>query len=321
MTGLGRSTSFRQPRPDSAPTLIQLTADVMQLDDQVPTGWEDDPQGVDETNQFEWVSQRTRDSAGIWGNFSAPAQWAVYIPGRDGPGVEFIFRLTATGVAPASPVTTTAQRATDDFVPANWHDDPQELTTAMPYQWVCRRKGSTEAWEEFSAPTIWARFGVDGAGVEFIFRLTATGVAPASPVTTTAQRATDDFVPANWHDDPQELTAAMPYQWFSRRKGSTGAWEEFSAPGLLTGLSSRTHDIGSAAQPAANLGNVGDTAINDAGMYWFKEATGWVLRGDLTDGPCLFLRRPDRGGPRVERCRRLTPSASTMTSLSGRMAA
>ena len=32
-----------------------------------------------------------------------------------------------------------------------------------------------------------------------------------------------------------------------------------------------THDIGSATAPAANLGNAGDTAINDAGMYWFKE--------------------------------------------------
>ena len=127
-------------------------------------------------------------------------------------------------------------------------------------------------------------------------------------------------MPADWHDDPQELTVAMPYQWFSRRTGSTGDWEEFSAPRLLTGVSSRVHDIGAASQPAADLGNVGDTAINDAGMYWFKESTGWDLRGDLTDGHVYFSDDLIAAATR-ERCHRPTPLASTMTSLSGRMAA
>ena len=215
--------------------------------------------------------------------------------GADGSGFEVIFRLTATEAAPANPVTTAAQRAQDDFVPADWHDLPQELSLQMLYQWVSVRVGSTGAWGEFSAPTVWARFGVDGAGVEFIFRLTATDAPPARPVTTAAQRAQDDFVPADWHDDPQALTPALPYQWISRRAGSTGRWEEFSAPVLLTAVSSRVHDIGGADVPAAALGRVGDTAFNDDNDYFYKTATGWEYRGTFTGEVYLPHQLPPPG--------------------------
>ena len=289
--GPGVEFVFRTTTTEAAPTLTQLASDVMQLDDQVPTNWADDPQGVDATNRFEWVSRRARNSAGVWGDFSAPAQWAVYIPGQDGvdgAGVEFVFRRTATDSSPGVPATTAAQRAMDDFVPTGWSDDPAGPSAALPYEWVTKRTGSTQAWGPFVTVSLWSRFGADGAGVEWIFRLTAVATAPATPVTTTAQRAMDDFVPTGWFDDAQQLTDALPYQWFSIRRGTTGAWNEFAAPKLLNRTGVRTHDIGSDSQPAAALGNVGDTAINDAGMYWFKESSGWDLRGDLTDGHVYF---------------------------------
>ena len=159
------------------------------------------------------LAARKRDSAGIWGNFSAPAQWAVYIPGRDGPGAEFVFQTTTTDAAPALIQLTADVMQLDDQVPTGWEDDPQGVDATNQYEWVSQRtRDSTGVWSEFSSPAQWAV-----------------------------------YIP-----------------------GST------------------VHDIGSATQPAANLGKVGDTAINDAGMYWFKEAAGWDLRGDLTDGHVYF---------------------------------
>ena len=53
----------------------------------------------------------------------------------------------------------------------------------------------------------------------------------------------------------------------------------------LGAAGSMVFDIGAAAQPGPALGQPGDTAINDGGMYWLKSTTGWVLRGDLTPDP------------------------------------
>ena len=94
----------------------------------------------------------------------------------------------------------------------------------------------------------------------------------------------DDFQPAGWFDDAQVLTDSMPYQWFSLRKGTAGAWNEFAAPRLLNRPGGRAHDIGADAEPVATLGEAGDTAVNDAGLYWIKTQSGWQLRGDLTPG-------------------------------------
>lgn len=50
-------------------------------DDYVPDGWTDNPTGVSETNQWEWVCTR-KSNGGTWGAFSNPALWAKF--GEDG---------------------------------------------------------------------------------------------------------------------------------------------------------------------------------------------------------------------------------------------
>ena len=72
--------------------------------------------------------------------------------------------------------------------------------------------------------------GTDGAGLEFVFRRTATSTAPASITTTEAQRAVDDFEPAGWFDGPPDYDVDNPYLWAAIRTGVSGAWGEFSAP-------------------------------------------------------------------------------------------
>ena len=53
----------------------------VQIDDNVPNGWHDDPLGVTETLPYEWVCVRTKKD-GIWSVYSTPAIWAKF--GKDG---------------------------------------------------------------------------------------------------------------------------------------------------------------------------------------------------------------------------------------------
>ena len=156
----------------------------------------------------------------------------VGVAGADGSGLEFVFRRTATSTAPASITTTAAQRAVDDHEPTDWFDAPPDYAADSPYLWAAIRTGASGAWGEFSAPVNWAVPGLDGAGAEFVYRLTATDTAPTSITTTTDQREADDFRPTDWTDDPSGPTDAMPFEWVAARTQGVGAtaWGEFSTP-------------------------------------------------------------------------------------------
>ena len=129
--------------------------------------------------------------------------------------------------------------------------------------------------------------GRDGPGAEFVFQTTTTSVAPTLIQLPSNVMQMDDQVPDNWEDDPQGVDATNQFEWVSQRaRNSAGVWGNFSAPALWAVYipGSMVHDIGSATEPAADLGVIGDTAINDGGEYWLKGIAGWVRRGDLT-GP------------------------------------
>ena len=156
------------------------------------------------------------------------------LAGLDGVGLEFVFRRTATKVAPAAIVTPDDQLLLPDYIPPNWFDNPPAETLAEPFIWAAIRIGTANAWSEFGAPLLWAMGGTDGAGVEFVFRRTATPSAPNAIVTTTTQRKQDDFIPADWSDSPPVASPTTQFLWASKRTGSTMNWEEFSAPTAWT---------------------------------------------------------------------------------------
>lgn len=66
-------------------------------DEYIPDGWTDDPQGPDESNQFEWVCTRKRTN-GTWGDFSNPALWAKWSAdgtnGTNGKSIRFMYTKT-----------------------------------------------------------------------------------------------------------------------------------------------------------------------------------------------------------------------------------
>ena len=188
--GAGYQFIFRRTTTDTAPTAPTTTAAQRTNDSYVPTGWSDDPTGVDGTNLYEWVSVRIGTS-GAWGEYSSPAIWARFSAdgsdgapgargakgdqgdtgaagqdGADGSGFEMVFRRTTTDTEPANITTTAAQRTTDDHVPTNWTDDPTGVDATNRFEWVSIRTGTSGAWSEFSEPSLWARFSADGAAGE-----------------------------------------------------------------------------------------------------------------------------------------------------------
>ena len=241
--GPGVELIYRRTTEDEAPDMPTLPEEQQQQAKQMPDGWTDDPQGVDADNPFEWVSERRRDSEELWSDFSAPGKWAVYIPGKDGPGLELVFRRTTEDTAPTTPTLPQAQQQQADQVPDGWSDDPVGVDADNPHEWVSRRKrDSKEVWSAFSPPKKWAVYipGKDGPGLEFVFRQTTEDVAPTTPTLPEEQQQQADQVPDGWSDDPVGADVDNPFEWVSRRKrNSKGVWDAFSVPKKMGGLHSR----------------------------------------------------------------------------------
>ena len=151
--------------------------------------------------------------------------------GADGEGYEAIYRRTSDNTAPDSPTTTTAQREMNRFVPTGWTDNPgrsvgdHAVRMDLPPDWNLGRLGRV-----FCTCPLGALRAGRIAGVEYIFRRTATATAPTAPVTTATQDETDEFTPANWNDDPVGPTFALPFEWVSSRRGTTENWGKFRSP-------------------------------------------------------------------------------------------
>lgn len=83
--------------------------------------------------------------------------------GKDGKGIEYIFKLQNSGPSNPTPsdYATNAeyQRTDKEFVPRGWTDDPTGVTAANPYEWVSKRVSTNGHWGAFSEPAEYAHFG------------------------------------------------------------------------------------------------------------------------------------------------------------------
>ncbi len=144
------------------------------IDDYVPFGWSDDQQGVSANYPYEYVSKRVKVS-GVWGGFSVPTLWSRYsfdgqdgadgadgADGRDGKDIEFIFKQQSVESPPLKPDSINV----DDYVPDGWSDDQQGVSSTYRFEYVCKRIKSDGVWGEFSQPTLWARYALDGADAD-----------------------------------------------------------------------------------------------------------------------------------------------------------
>lgn len=154
----GKSIEFIYKVSNRVPNSSDKPSSVNE-DGSVPDGWTDHPTGVSESNQYEWMCVRTKTDD-LWSDWNGPTVWSKWgANGKDGDGVEYIYKRTTTNLSPDRPTEVSQE---DDFVPEGWTDDPTGVNENNMYEWVCVRKYKEGIWGEFSNPALWAKWGEKG---------------------------------------------------------------------------------------------------------------------------------------------------------------
>ena len=116
--------------------------------------------GVDVTSDDKMVTFALYDSNN---NMLDKESVPVVAFGKDGKGIEYIFKLQNS--APSNPTpsdyATNAeyQRTDKEFVPSGWTDDPTGVDAVNQYEWVSKRVSTNGHWGAFSEPAEYAHFG------------------------------------------------------------------------------------------------------------------------------------------------------------------
>lgn len=204
-----------------------------------PEGWS----GSDSNpNGYVWMSSATFSSKGtIVVPWSTPVRLtgADGHDGADGSNIEFVYKLTVTSlVTPTKPTGNSQTEA----IRQGWTDHPTGISEQYQCEWVCSHNLQTDgSWSEWSSPTIWSKWGVngkDGDGVEYIYQITKL---PDSPKEITDNNPDqDEYIPQSapgeqpWTDNPTGVSKEFQYEWVSQRKykGDTHKWGNFSSPSL-----------------------------------------------------------------------------------------
>lgn len=159
----------------------------------VPSGWTDNPTGIDSTHRTEWMMYRTQDNNGVisdWLPAKGPVIWAHWgKDGTDGDGVQYIFcalkpgETTSVFTGTNDPTTWTNDSGfqngkAGEYIKSGsrWTDNPIDIKTASEYgqgssQYVSIRRyrgssGSAEdndgKWSSYSQPSLWTYMAKDG---------------------------------------------------------------------------------------------------------------------------------------------------------------
>lgn len=246
--------------------------------------WYDRAQAIDSTNNKAcWAAQRVKYSTNSdWIYSNSPILWANWgSDGTDGDGVEYIFfqtddahqaagkwysdaanfNISYTNPGTVNGVTTNYNNTLDDWVPQGWTDEPQDVSEDVFYEFCSIRKSKNGVWQEFSVPSLWAKYamdGKDGASIEYVFACTNDDLTPEQvSVDNAAANAdgahtTDEYLPNfNFNgtivkatDNQVSVTENNQYQWVSLRRRKRGAteWGDFSHPAIWTKYTERGYN-------------------------------------------------------------------------------
>lgn len=262
--------------PDEPYDISQLPA--VQETEYIPPSqygvWTDDPQGVQVTKQFEWVSKRTRVNS-IWGQFSKPSLWARYAIDGDGQSSfkSFVFKRSTI------PLTEAPPAGNGSFT--NPLPDPNDgwtdyIPSGVATLWVSSRMFSKDGFapqeDTWSIPTILA----DSADLDVEF---SKEIVPGNP--------TDN--PENWSNDADEETLWMA---IAKLKGGVmeGTWQIIKIKGEGgTGLSTGTVYLykRSATMPNDTLSDL--TYTFSTGLLSGTDFQGWSQEIPSSDGNPIWI--------------------------------
>ena len=89
--------------------------------------------------------------------------------GKDGKGIEYVFKRTTDDEIPSISTpsdwatNTEYQRQDKEYVPTGWTDDPVGVNEVYLYEWVATRKSINGVWQPFGEVSEYAHFGKHAA--------------------------------------------------------------------------------------------------------------------------------------------------------------
>lgn len=89
--------------------------------------------------------------------------------GKDGKGIEYIFKRTTDSTPPSNPTPSDWSmnaeylRTDKEYIPNGWTDDPTGVDAVNLYEWVSKRVSVNGHWGAFSDPAEYAHFGKHAA--------------------------------------------------------------------------------------------------------------------------------------------------------------
>ena len=284
----------------------------------VPSGWTDDPTGVDAVNLYEWVSKRVSTN-GHWGPFSAPAEYAhfgkhapkakssddiVTIPtDSDGNALlafreEVGFSLLVDGhecnissiQKYSSTLSNVSCSISGNVATIRCEEGAKLGITSQTV--VFKVAGTLDDGSSYSdyvtvkvVPNV---TGEDGDGYEYIYYLSSSSSASSIPT----PRRQNGILQDKWQDDPMFPTKDEQYVWVAYKQGEVGSDGEFSTPKLfnrfpksISKQETRFYTNGSLtpAPPAIIIWDNGSTTMptdfNDSNPWLWK-----IIRTTYTDG-------------------------------------
>ena len=131
------------------------------------------------------------------------------IEGADGIGIEYIYYLK-NNANPPSPIPI--------GIGNGWTADPVGVSQSFKYEFVSYRTIIGPTKSDFSTPVLWAKYGSDGIGIEYIYKTTTIQVAPERPI------GVGPITPTGWTDEPSGVSTSVKNEWISTSQYSNEAW-------------------------------------------------------------------------------------------------
>jgi hypothetical protein len=217
-----------------------------------PSGWSETATNRTSNEQELWMSVGTKDANGnLVGTWSTPVRISGLqgTPGEDGRDREWIFKQFADE-QPSLMAPTANNKQQDDYVPTSegWTDRAQGVSDEKKFEYACWRdkaRGAT-TWGDWEGPILWSHFGrqgLDGDGIQYIFKLYATELTDAQrdsfkPNKPNDKNAAGEWMPVtratadtntakSWTDDAESPTKEFPFCYVSLIKCVSEQWGDY----------------------------------------------------------------------------------------------
>lgn len=237
------------------------TAPDLPADNSISNSWQEHPGNASGNNIYLWMSQgkEINGTFVLWDTDNDPntrdAYWTAPVcltgpdgaTGSDGETMEFIYKsfdteqtftnIIGTDNTSDNPQHWSAVQSSDYLGPSGhkWNDNPEGISLAKQYEYCAIRYKNNDTWTKFDNPFLWSKWGedgVDGDGIEYIFRLSTTSTTSDTSVLYYALYEyehfftepdiypirVNDWSEVAWQDEPVTNVPSGRYQFVSIRK-------------------------------------------------------------------------------------------------------